>query len=63
MTHMETARIKEVIGLQIGAIREFAHKLSMNADLEELEAGVIDLEKALGDLKESLEALPHEHRE
>lgn len=52
MTHIETARFNEVIGLQIGAIREVAHKLDENSDLEELEAVIAELEG-------SLEAMPH----
>jgi len=61
MTHIETARYNEVIGLQIGAIREIAHKLSENSSLEELEAIIAELEGTVADLKGSLAAVPHRH--
>ena len=59
MTHIETARYNEVIGLQIGAIRENAHRLNENSDLEELEGVIAELEGAIADLKGSLAAMPH----
>ena len=61
MTHIETARFNEVIGLQIGAIRQITQKLSENSTLEELEAIVAELEGTVADLKESLSAVPHRH--
>lgn len=61
MTHIETARFNEVIGLQIGAIREVAHKLHENSELEELEAIIVELEGMIADLKGSLAAMPHRH--
>jgi hypothetical protein len=59
MTHIETARYNEVIGLQIGAVQEIAHKLNENLALEELEAIIAELEGAIADLKGSLAAMPH----
>lgn len=59
MTHIETSRYNEVIGLQIGAIREIAHKLNENRDLEELEDIIAELEGTIADLKGSLAAMPH----
>ena len=62
MTHIETARYNEVIGLQIGAIQKTVMKLDENKDLEDMEAIVDDLEKELADLKSSLSVVPHKHR-
>jgi len=59
MTHIETARYNEVIGLQIGAIQETAHRLNENSALEELEAVIAELEGAIADLKGSLAGIPH----
>ena len=59
MTHIETARYNEVIGLQIGAVQEIVHKLNENLDLEELEAIIAELEGEIADLKGSLAAMPH----
>jgi tetrahydromethanopterin S-methyltransferase subunit B len=61
MTHIETARFNELIGLQIGAIQETVHKLNENRDLEELESIVAELESTITDLKRSLAAFPHKH--
>jgi hypothetical protein len=59
MTHIETARYNEVIGLQIGAIQEIVHKLNENRAIEELEAIIAELEGAIAELKGSLAAMPH----
>jgi len=61
MTHFETARYNEVIGLQIGAIKEIVLKLNENNDLEDLEALIAELEGTIADLKGSLAAMPHKH--
>lgn len=61
MTHIETDRYNEVIGLQIGTVREIAHRLSEDCDLEELEAIIAELEESIAGLKESLAAVPHSH--
>lgn len=62
MTHIETARFNEVIGLQIGAIKETVHKLDENCDLEELEAIIAVLEGEIAALKGSLAAIPHKRQ-
>jgi cell division protein FtsL len=61
MTHVETARINELVGLQIGAVQEEAQLLDVNSDLQELEAGISALEKRIAELKATLEAIPHDH--
>jgi len=61
MTHIETARINEVIGIQVGIIQEEAQKLKANSDLQEIEAAIAVLEKAIADLKGTLAAIPHQH--
>ncbi|HEY5513344.1 MAG TPA: hypothetical protein VIK40_06855 [Geomonas sp.] len=59
MTHIETARVNEVIGLQIGIIQEAARKLNMGSELQELEADIAALEKTIADLKDSLAGISH----
>lgn len=59
MTHIETARVNEVIGLHIGTIQESAQMLNVNCEIQELEAHIATLEQAIADLKESLAAIPH----
>ena len=46
MTHIETSRVNEMLGLQIGAIREAAGRLQGD-DLEHLETILDELEKAI----------------
>ena len=60
MTHIETARVNEVIGLQIGTVQEAAHKLNAGSEIQELEADISTLEKTVAELKTSLAALPHQ---
>jgi hypothetical protein len=62
MTHIETARFNELIGLQIGTIQETVHKLNENRDLEDLESVVAELEGMIADLKRSLSSVPHKHQ-
>ena len=62
MTHIETARVNEVIALQIGTIQEAAHKLQARGDLEGMETDISALEKAIADLKESLAGLPYKRQ-
>jgi cell division protein FtsL len=59
MTRIETARVNEVLGLQIGTVREAAAKLNAGGEIEELEADISALEKTIADLKQSLAALPY----
>jgi len=61
MSKIETARINDLLGLQIGAIQEVAQKLNVDSNFQELEANIFDLEKRTADLKVSLEAIPHDH--
>ncbi len=60
MTHIETARVNEVLGLQIGVVREFIGRLN-SQDLEQLERDVTELEGALRELRVLLDSLPHKH--
>ena len=59
MTHIETSRVNEVMGIKIGTVQEAAHRLSAVMELEELELGIAELEKCIADLKESLAGLPY----
>lgn len=61
MTRIETARVKEVIGFQVMAIREAAARLDVNSDLLELEANLAVLEQSVAELKDSLAGLPYKH--
>ncbi len=58
MTHIETARVNEMLGLQIGVIRDAAGKLNGD-DLEALETDIGALEKEIRKLREMLAGLPH----
>lgn len=58
MTHIETARVNEMLGLQIGVVRDAAGKLNGD-DLQRLEADIAGLETAIKKLKEMLKGLPH----
>jgi len=58
MTHIETARINEMLGLQIAVIRDAAAKLNGD-DLEHLEQDIAELENTIKKLREILEGLPH----
>jgi hypothetical protein len=59
MTHIETTRYTDVIGLQIGAVREISQRLHEKLAVEELEAIIAELEGTMADLKESLAGIPH----
>jgi hypothetical protein len=58
MTHIETARVNEMLELQIAVIRDAAGKLN-GADLEQLTKDLGELEKAIKGLREIMEGLPH----
>lgn len=58
MTHIETARVNEMLALQIGVIRDAAGKLNGD-DLEALETDIGVLEKEIRKLREMLAGLPH----
>jgi exonuclease VII small subunit len=59
MTHFETSRIREMIGIKIGLVQQAAQRLSPALELEQLEEGVADLEKGIAELKDALTALPY----
>ena len=59
MTHFETSRVNEVIGLNIGIVQEAARRLSAALDIEVLENEIVALEKSIEELKRSLAALPY----
>ena len=58
MTHIETARVNEMLGLQIGVIRQAAGRLNAN-DLDLLQTDISVLEDAVKKLREMLDGLPH----
>lgn len=58
MTHIETARVNEMLELQIAVIRDAAGKLN-GADLEQLAKDLGELESTIKKLKEMMEGLPH----
>jgi len=58
MTHIETARVNEMLELQIAAIRDAAGKLN-GADLEQLAKDIGELENTIKKLREMMEGLPH----
>ena len=58
MTHIETARVNEMLELQIAAIRDAAGKLN-STDLEQLAKDLGELEKTMEKLREMMEGLPH----
>lgn len=62
MTRIETARVNEVIGFNIVAIKEAANKLNVNSDLQELEADLSALEKTIAEFRDSLAGLPFKHQ-
>jgi hypothetical protein len=59
MSHIETTRLNDLIALKIGAIKEFAQAMTVDSEVQELEALVAELEDATAELKTTLEAIPH----
>lgn len=60
MTRMETSRVREVLALHIGVIRE--HALNLNGDnFEEMEKDLLAMEKAVREAKSLIEGIPHKH--
>ncbi|WP_085815083.1 hypothetical protein [Geoanaerobacter pelophilus] len=59
MTHIETSRVNEMIGINIGKVQQAAQRLNTTMELEELESQISELEKTTSELKESLMALPY----
>jgi hypothetical protein len=59
MTHLETARVNELIGIQIGIIQQAARNLNMDRELQEIEADIAALESTIADLKGTLAGIAH----
>jgi cell division protein FtsL len=59
MTHIETARVNELIGIQIGIVQQTARNLNMNRELQEIETDIGNLEKTIADLKDTLAGIAH----
>lgn len=59
MTHFETSRVNEVIGINIGIVQEAARRLSASLEIETLEDEIVALEESIEELKRSLAALPY----
>ena len=59
MTHIETARVNELIGIQIGIIQQSARNLNLNRELQEIEADIAALERTIADLKDTLASISH----
>jgi hypothetical protein len=58
MTHIEAAKLNEVIGTRIGLIQHAARDLSRNRELKDLERDLANLEKTIAQLREVLAGLP-----
>ena len=63
MTRIETARVKEVLGMHVSLVKEAAERLSAESDLEDLAANLAELENAVSNLRGSLTGLPFKHSE
>lgn len=61
MTRIETARVTEMLDLNITKVKAAANKITLEGDLQDLQAEVADLEKAVAELKDSLSGLPFKH--
>lgn len=59
MTRIATPGMNEMIGIQIGKVQQAARNLDMGQDLQEIEAGVVELEKRIAGLKEALGGVTH----
>jgi len=59
MTRPATPLVNELIGIHIGKVQQAARNLDMGQDLQEIEAGVVELEKRIADLKEALGGVAH----
>jgi len=58
MTRMETSRVREVLALHIGAIRE--HAVNLDEDnFEKMEQDLLALETAVKEAKSLIQGLPH----
>jgi uncharacterized protein YceH (UPF0502 family) len=61
MTRIVTSRVGEVLGLDIATIQKAAQKLNAASELQDLEADLAELEKAVSELKSTLAGLPYKH--
>lgn len=59
MTHFATSRVNELLGLQISKVKELAGLLDPGMDIQNIESNLLELEKAVAELKDYLSALPH----
>lgn len=59
MTHFETSRVNEVIGINIGIVQEAARRLSPGLELEQLQDEIVALERSIEELKKSIDSLPY----
>lgn len=60
MTHIETARVNEMLGLQIAVIKDIVHNIDGD-DLGKLDNDLSDLEAAILKLRAMMVSLPHRH--
>ncbi|MGB9080249.1 MAG: hypothetical protein WCD00_03040 [Desulfuromonadaceae bacterium] len=61
MTYFNTARINEMLGLQIGVIKNLALRLDGD-NLENLEINLTAMEDAIKNIRSMVEGLPHRHQ-
>jgi hypothetical protein len=55
---IETKRVKEALELQVAAIRTHAERLSTQ-DMDALESELVEVERAMADLRGMVTSLPH----
>ncbi|HJV65494.1 MAG TPA: hypothetical protein VJ550_07175 [Geomonas sp.] len=63
MTRIETARVREVLGMNITGVKEAAERLDPESDLQELDDALNALERAVAELRSSIGGLPFKHSE
>ncbi len=63
MTRIETARVREVLGMNITEVKKAAGNLNPESDLQELDRHLTELEKAVAQLRNSIGGLPFKHSE
>lgn len=61
MTRIVTPRVTEVISSNIVGIKEAAAKLNESCELQELEEDLVEVEKAVAELRSTLAGLPYQH--
>jgi hypothetical protein len=60
MSHIETTRLNDLIALRIAAIQKLSQALTVNSEVQEIEALLAELVQASTDMKKMLEAIPHD---